>query len=994
MQLTLRPTSAAQRPACAAFLRGTDAGAWLREIGRWGLPAEQLSCYLVPESIRSVRPAGLLVVAPDGAPLPADVLEPYGVEAGRLYVPTHATIWPATAPEELRAALLWPRQLWHPALGLVGFEEADALDLTALLSYPPPRPTDWGRALPGRPLRPALQRLQVEAPSAEQVMQTMQQQVATESLSALPPRADEPGPGLPLLAGLRRGLLRAGLAVVSWLQRPGRGPRPGAGPSLWRPLLNFALAVGGVILGMGLLIWLVSAFADGGSGAGSVAALLLIALLIRLLMLMADARQARSDAPAPAPQYGGGGNGGGSGAGTGVLGRLGRWLGASLEGLEKKRNAEIERLLRLFGDNVDEALRYAIPLGGAYQNRGTAPASDTLGPRNTTFSLSGLGGGRRVDGWDVDAYEQDLRRQYLAAAEREVQAGRYQKAAYIHAHLLADYHRAAQVLEQGGFFREAAALYKDHLHNRPAAAQCLERGGLLLEAAELFAELKQHERAGDLYQRLDQPRLAARHYERSVEHLLAADDHAEAGRLLQHKLRDADRARAVLLQGWAADRQPETCLRRYFTDLIATTPEADPSAHVRRIYQQHTPAPRRVPLLQVLAHINEQHPDAALLATSRELAYEVVGAEAAAGRTTHLGLLKTFLPDDRLIGADVSRYTTARQRRPSEASPTASLQAPQLDASISWRHAVGHRQQWVAVGLRDGRLHLARGNWYGHVEYYSWTTPVPDNELVPLLLSDELHSSRILLRVSVPGLAFDAKLLPQNKYFPQSLRVECPAWLPAWPTRVALLPDDELATLHFHDGLLQLQPYSAEGQLRPARTYELPNADARAHAAERPGWPCEMLYRQGSFFTYADQWLLRLLPDGSCHAQELQGSVLHLVASPFAATLRLGAVAEEGLVVWTPDAAGSEVEEYCPEEFPNISDLQFVGPQHVVAFQLNTKEYDLPSYLYQFTPEPDGPTLLRTIEEEAVAVLPTLDRQRFAVLTMQGQVTLHTLAGA
>ena len=48
MHLTLRSHETAQRPARAAFLRGSDPAAWLRELSRWNLPTHQLACYLVP----------------------------------------------------------------------------------------------------------------------------------------------------------------------------------------------------------------------------------------------------------------------------------------------------------------------------------------------------------------------------------------------------------------------------------------------------------------------------------------------------------------------------------------------------------------------------------------------------------------------------------------------------------------------------------------------------------------------------------------------------------------------------------------------------------------------------------------------------------------------------------------------------------------------------------------------------------------------------------
>ncbi|MGI4867419.1 MAG: hypothetical protein ACRYFZ_26100 [Janthinobacterium lividum] len=965
MQLTLRYHPQIQRPAQAAFLRGSDPAAWLRELGRWNLAAGQLRCYLVPESIQSVRPAGLLVVVPAGY-LPADVLEPYGqVEGQPLYVPVRATLWPATTPEELRAALLWPVQLLHPSIGLVGFDTTDELDLTTLLDCGPARPTSWHFAQPGPPPKPPLRQLRVLPPTAAEVVEAMQTGIGTVPLTELPgPGKGQPGWGRQVLRTLQHRLLQAGLAVVRGLRGPG-GQRAS---DVADGLRTFGKLAGIVALVCLALFALVS-FGKPGIGA-------LLIVVVRLLAYLfkntsGDAGRAARPVAPPKP---------------GALGRLEKWLGGTIKDLEKKRQNELERLLRLFNENPAEALKYAIPLGGPYENRGTAPASASLGPRDTRFNLGGLGGGRSADVWDLGDYQADLRRQYQAAADQAVATGHFQQAAYIHAHLLGDYLAAANVLEQGNSFREAAALYKDHLRNPSGAAQCLERGGLLLEAAGLFGELGQHEKAGDLHAQLAQPLVATQHYERGVALLLGNDDHPAAARLLANKLHAPSRAQEVLLRGWHSPKQAETCLTQYF-DVVAATPENDLGAHVTAIYQQHTAPQQRVPLLRVLATLAEKRPAPALLETSRNVAYEVVSAEASAGNLAALPLLRHFLPADRLIAADCSRYA-ASQPRPSAAAPARTLNGPQLDASIRWKAAAGHGQQWVAVGIRDERLHLARGNWYGNVEYYSWTTPVPDTTALALV-ADEYHSYRIILRVSSP-ITLETKVLPRNKYFSELVLVECPSWLPPWPTRVALLPDGVVATAQLQGTqgtAIQVQHYAANGQLATSFIHYLPPANALVGSRER-NFPCELIYHQGRYYTFWSEWLVGFAADGSYSSVEtLPLEVFQLARSPYAAEFCLAVCLEEGFLLWHPAQPTNNGPQPLMGGSSTASiDMRFVGPEHLVT----ADAYE--ATLHQLFAE--GAQVIRkiTTTDQLVAVLPTSNRQQFALLEVTGKISLHELS--
>jgi hypothetical protein len=964
MQLTLRYHEQAQRPACAAFLRGTDPAAWLRELGRWQLAASQLSCYLVPESIRSVRVAGLFVVVAEGASLPSDVLEPYGLAspaAGpRLYVPVQAGLWPATTPTELQAALLWQRQLLHPSIGMVGFDTTDELDLQTLLACAPPRPTDWGRAQPGHPPKPRLQQLRVLRPSAAEVLQTLQQDVGTAPLVELPGTADaEPGPVRQWFEALRYQLVKTWLG---WVRRQRQGREPRSGPGFdWGRLFKILGVVVLVVLGVLGIIALLSQGSFSSTG-------ILLAIVVRLLVkLLGGDNDTR---PAPAPHYGR--------PKAAQPGRLEKWLAGNLDALEKKRQNEIERLLRLFNENPAEALKYAIPLGGPYQNRGTAPPSALLGRRDTRFNLGGLGGGRAADEWDIGDYQHDLRRQYQSAANQELLAGRHSKAAYIYAHLLSDYLAAANALEQGGLFREAATLHKDHLHSPAGAAHCLECGGLLLEAAELYAELNQHEKAGDLYTQLAQPALAARHYERGTTLLLDRDDRPAAARLLADKLHAPDRAQQVLLAGWASPKQPEVCLTQYFE--LAAAQAHDLGAQVQAVYRQHTTPAQQVPLLRVLATVADKHATPELLSASRDIAYEVVSTEAAAGNLEPLPLLRHFEPTDRLLAADCSRYT-ASQPRPAATPPRPA--AMQLDATIEWQKAASHRQQWVALGVRGEQLHLARGNWYGHLEYYSWPVPLPTEAHIDLV-ADEFQSTTLLVRTSA-GVALPTLHLPKNKHFAEALTVECPTWLPPWPTRVGLWPNGTAAALLQGDSVV-LQRYTTTGELLPALTYQL-STDAHPFAGAERLRPGQLLYHDGKYFTYWQNHAVWLAESGQHRKRVLSTELFELVRSPYAAELSLAAVSEEGFMRWEPlkPANNAPWEQLTADTTePTIHSIYFVGTAHIVSLT--------PYHAALYELGPHGARLVRSLGVNAlVAVLPTSHRQQFALLQSTGQLTLHAI---
>ncbi|MET0392902.1 MAG: hypothetical protein ABW019_07160 [Chitinophagaceae bacterium] len=767
MNLYLRHNSNLHPPPAAAFIRGAAAMAWLKEIDRWGLPAAELECYFLPESVQSPAPAGLLVIFKDAGKIKDIVIaEPYTCIGGKLYIPVDAELLPQVSAAEWQDLLVWERQVFHPSIGFVGFEKADQVSLSDLFSYSETSDADWSFAHPGLPDRPRLEEIRVERPSAEELIETIKEEIGQKPLEDIPADPAEESSALSrLLDRLKMGLLKGGLFAAAGLNRLMPEGNPSAG---------------------------------------------------------------RHD-PSGKP---------------GFLQQLQEWLAQNLGKLQEKRDNEIGRLLKLFDENRDEALQYAIPLDSQYLKRGNQTGSGHLMRRSTQFDLDRLGGGEAVDYWDIGHHYHSLRTKYLDAAQKEIERKNFKKSAYIYAHLLADFNSAANVLEQGGLYREAAALYQDHLKNIASAAECLERGGLYHEAIELYDDMGRHEKAGDLYMRLQLPEKGEQQYEKYIAERLSQSEHLDASRVMTEKLYQTARGKQTLLEGWKESRQSEACLKGYF-DMVLKKEEENTEKEVREVFARHTTEHKRVSFLNVLEYVGKKKRDPELAATAQEIAYEIVHDETEAGRTAVLSTLKKFLPGDRLIGSDTSRYTTGML---SKATAQREPGIFHLDPSIRWLKAVWHRHQFLVVGIKNDCLHMARGNWYGNLEYYSWTNTVKPNIRVTLI-NTPYYSNTVLLHSS-DGLPVTRKNLPRNKYFTEALLVYCPVWLHGSPAQCLIGEDKDFHRLALDNGALTLHHYSPNGELKRS---------VHCHGEEEErGWnhlPAHgyIAWHEGYYYTYSDK---------------------------------------------------------------------------------------------------------------------------------------------
>lgn len=625
-----------------------------------------------------------------------------------------------------------------------------------------------------------------------------------------------------------------------------------------------------------------------------------------------------------------------SGTGGGVLsglwGKAEQWLGDRLADLEKRREREVERLLKLFDEDPDQALRYSIPLGGPYQSRGAAPPSDRLGSRNTDFNLGGLGGGRKADFWQLDKYYASLRERYQKAAKERLEQGDYRKAAYIYAQLLGDFHSAASALEQGKYYREAAILYKDHLKQLPKAAKCLEEGGLLLEAIPLYKELGKNEKVGDLYEQLDQGEQAAIAYERAVNQYLELDNYLAASRIYEEKLDAPAALEALLLKGWQSSKQAEDCLGKYFV-VKQERSEVDLSEVIQAVYQKSVPANKKTSFLHVLMRLKRKTPE--VQACSREIAYEIISENAVKGKLEDLSYLKHFVEEDTLLGKDTSKYLFHNKKRPGRyGDHTTELK---LDGRVAWESSIDYRNQLLVFGRREKRLVIARVNWKGTISYYSSDIPLSDDITFHFL--EPIKQEEKLIIFTRQNHSISPIVLPRNSYFFHSIEITFLDWLPATAVGISWIKSNRIAVLTHEIGL-QLKEYDLTGAIHS--TIDCHQND-QALVLQAKGELQTMYFRDKCFYVKFGGYLLRISLQGALEIHLANASITAFQFSPPATAKRLIYVANKRVTYMRPTfKAIDENKMMLRNNVRNVKQIAFLVGRKVLISDTDSGEvYDL-----------------------------------------------------
>jgi len=478
-----------------------------------------------------------------------------------------------------------------------------------------------------------------------------------------------------------------------------------------------------------------------------------------------------------------------------------------------KHDREIKRLLDMIKNNPDKGLRHALPIGGLFRGRGGRSAGsgarlDDHGP--IQFSLGNLfGGGDRSGSASFFSVgpnlQQRLRAAYLEAANRELELGRFGRAAYIFGELLGDLHAAANALEQGRLFRDAAEIHA-RLGQHKKAAACLERGGYFEEAAELYLEHKEHEKAGALFRRIGMEEAAEEAYHTAMLIHRNGGRPLKAAKILHLKLGAPD---AAIDELEPFPGRPD-CLDYYFRLLGETGEHQRAGERVSQLRRRED-----VPV-QSLVKLTRGYPDQTVREQARQTGRAIISESITHENKGTLGhLLQAFAPEDKLLPRDLQRFYDISSKAPDlprdrDVEEIVSVHfTPQLpDGAEIIRY--GSCLVSIRATRSGGGVTIQIWNRRGEAEVFKANVDQPEPGRI-LFAADPGGNRQIrFIGETVGPLGFEyatARLAGRVFSF------ESPPWLPPGTRGMAVIGQHLLAAAVQGPDGLDLQIYNANGTL-------------------------------------------------------------------------------------------------------------------------------------------------------------------------------------
>jgi hypothetical protein len=583
-------------------------------------------------------------------------------------------------------------------------------------------------------------------------------------------------------------------------------------------------------------------------------------------------------------------------------GAIRQWLSRKVNAMtaasQDLRNREINRLLGLLQKDPDVGLQFALPLH-TLSTRGLAPPSNSLGPRSVNFDLSKLVGGNRPgDTWSVpEDLQRQLKERYRDAANRELNLGRFSRAAYIFAHLIGDFTAAADALKRGRSFREAAVIYKDKLNNPRAAADCLAEGGLLLEAIPLYKSLNLHEISGDLHLRLGQNNEAMECYRVEAEVLVSRDDFVAAARITETKLKMPDAALTLLASPSPDSEVGSVCLREWFSLCGRLGRHADASS---RIVILRDP-PRGQPIharVGGLGAVAASYPNAAVRALAADSVRILAGNRLlTAHATERQGLINAVValaPADQLLSRDGNRYLSMQKVTPTvmpipvKGATPILISSFKLPQSFEYRAVVSLPGGCLGFGASGMGAVAVRCTWDGKMNH-----AYKRHEATPgaySLVAPGQGSSALVAQFWSSNVGVGPFRLPRFDQFQEDLIVETPKYL---HTDYVGICRDEAGTIwvasRHEAGDLSLAAYSPTGTLLSSHSL-----DAKFQMPQKPKAPIPMAGRRGRVYIAMGRMLVRHRTDLESIAWEMPFPIRTLTPSPSHTVTRMIATFDDG----------------------------------------------------------------------------------------------------
>lgn len=684
------------------------------------------------------------------------------------------------------------------------------------------------------------------------------------------------------------------------------------------------------------------------------------------------------------------------------INHLENWAGKQLFSAfrpdQSKRNREIRRLLNLLGNNPDEGLKYALPMGGEAGHRGVAPPGNTLSQRDLNVDFSNMGSGGAADYWDVPYETQlELMNRYRELATREVQLGRYRRAAYIYAHLLGDFSAAAQTLKSGRQWREAAVIYKDKLNQPRSAAECLVEGGLWAEAIAEYEELKEYETVGDLHRKLDQEDEAVEAYRRAATQFHHQKLHTSAARILEEKVHATDEAIVELESGWPHSSQARLCLNNLFEIYSRHGLHQLAQQKINHLAETDLHLGNRLPLIQFLTQTRASYPDRTVAEhaeeNSRILISRSLDHADPAQRKTLVTELGKLVPSDKLLQRDTSRYLqlkkTARKpvKRNTRSGSVQLTRTIELSADVDWQTALTIGETIYAAGInaQTSRLVLERCQWDGsHIpSRLSWTLNPGEIHDFPILMIPKSTSPehQLYVRVLTARDQFQSQVLPESDHFPSQLTASDFNGLPHIILGATAGSLDGISwNLAIQRDLLLTSTYNRQNHLISSHSIPVPqDLDLEDGAIQFP-IPC--LERRNKLF-FALGSYLGIIDSKDAYFENYQRQIRSMVASFPNTQIRVALAFEQGgTVLW--DGFGSEticsfgegIDAPCTA-FQRNGNLIVAGSNGLEIYQTQQRKLELIRNLTFST------------AAEPIAVLSGNQNQEFGLLDRTGQFSIY-----
>ncbi|MES2924609.1 MAG: hypothetical protein V4819_23855 [Verrucomicrobiota bacterium] len=148
----------------AGWLASADPAEWLREIAHCRAQGCPVAIYPVAASAADPRAVGVLLVPRQGVPRFRPRVVSLGEVMPGVHAPLDAVLSAGLLANERDFFFPYQVHLFHPAIGLIGFDPKNELSPAKLLEIPRERGSRWNLAIPVARFTPSLKSILVEEP--------------------------------------------------------------------------------------------------------------------------------------------------------------------------------------------------------------------------------------------------------------------------------------------------------------------------------------------------------------------------------------------------------------------------------------------------------------------------------------------------------------------------------------------------------------------------------------------------------------------------------------------------------------------------------------------------------------------------------------------------------------------------------------------------------------------------------------------------------------